>query len=148
VVALSPRNSHSFLSQDVADTALGDRHLELGFEEIGQFLLREGQVLPLLLPQPSSTLRSHLVSMPASVINERLPGSVLSLPKGRASLVVATAEIRKRPPAEGKAQFLAEGLKVLSLVEAQEELLLPQSSFDLTGGVSLHGIPPEAEIAP
>jgi len=143
MVALSPRGSHSFLSQDVADAALGDGHLELSFEEIGQFLLGEGQVLSLLLPQPGSPLKSHLVRVSVAVINERLPDGVLSLPKGRASLAIATAELGKVVSTEGKAQFLAKGLKVLSLVETLEKLFLGQSSLDLTGGIALHGIPPE-----
>jgi hypothetical protein len=91
---LSPGNSHPFLSQDVADAALGDGLLELVFKEISQFLLREGQVLPLLLPQPSSTLRSRLVCMPPSVVNECFPA--------RPSLAIATAEVRERSSAEGE----------------------------------------------
>jgi hypothetical protein len=118
---------------------LGDGDLELVFEEIGQFLLGEGQVLSFLLPQPGPTLRSHLVRVTVAVVNERLPG--------RASLMVATAELRKVVSTEGKAQFLAKSLKVLPLVETLEELFLSQSSLDLPGGVALHGVPPEAEIA-
>jgi hypothetical protein len=74
------------------------------------------------------------------VVNERLPG--------RTSLAVATAKLGKIVSAERKAQFLAEVLKVLSPIKALEKLLLDQSSFDLTGGVALHEVPPEAEIAP
>jgi len=116
---LSSRGSHSFLSQYVADAALGDGDLELGFEEIDRVMLSQGRALSLLLPQPGATLRSHFVRVTVAMVNERLPGGVLSLPKGRASLAVARAEVRKRPAAEQKAQFLAKGLKVLSLVEAQ-----------------------------
>jgi hypothetical protein len=72
------------------------------------------------------------------VVNECLPG--------RAPLTVATAELGKVVSTEGKTQFLAEGLKVLSLLETLEELLLGQSSFDLTGGVAFHRVPPETEI--
>ena len=116
---LSSSGGHSFLSQYVADPALGDGDLELVFEAIGKFLLGESRVLSLLLPQPGPTLRSHFVRVTVAMVNERLPGGVLCLPKGRASLAVATAEVRKRPPAEEEAQFLAKGLEVLSLVEAQ-----------------------------
>ena len=116
---MSSRGSHSFLSQYVADVALGDGDLELGFEEIDQVMLSQGRALSLLLPQPGPTLRSHFVRVTVAMVNERLPGGVLCLPKGRASLAVATAEVRKRPPAEEEAQFLAKGLEVLSLVEAQ-----------------------------
>jgi hypothetical protein len=140
VVALSPRASHSFLSQDVADAALGDGDLELVFKEISQFLLSDGWVLSFLLPQPGPTLRSYLVWVSVAVINKRLPG--------RASLPIATAELGKVVSTEGKARFLAKGLKVLPLVETLEELFLGQSSLDLTDGIALHGIPPEAGIAP
>jgi hypothetical protein len=139
-VALSPGDGHPLLSQYVADAALGDGLLELVSEEDSQLLLGEGRVLSFLLPQPGPTLRSHLVRVTVAVVNERLPG--------RASLAVATAELGKVVSTERKAQFLAESLKVLSPGEALEELLLGLSSFDLTGGVALHGIPPEAEIAP
>jgi hypothetical protein len=47
---LPSRDGHSLLSQYVADAALGDGLLELGFEEGSQFLLGEGQVLSFLLP--------------------------------------------------------------------------------------------------
>jgi len=134
VVALSPRSSHSLLSQYVADTALGDGFLELVFKEGSQFLLSEGRVLSFLLPQPAPPLKSHLERVTMPVVNERFPGG--------ASLAMATPEVRKRPPAKGKAQLLTEVLEVLSLVEALENLLLGQSSLDLTGGVALHGIPP------
>jgi len=139
VVALSPRNSHALLPQDVADTALGDGLLELVFKEGSQFLLGEGRVLSLLLPQPDLSLRCHFVRVTMPVINERFPEG--------ASLAIATAEVRKRPPAEGKAQLLAEVLELLSPVEAVEDLLLGQSSSNLTGSVALHEIPPETEIA-
>jgi hypothetical protein len=49
-VTLPSRDGHSLLSQYVADAALGDGLLELGFEEGSQFLLGEGQVLSFLLP--------------------------------------------------------------------------------------------------
>jgi hypothetical protein len=120
--------------------ALRDGHLELDGEEPGQFLLSESRVPSFLLSQPGPTLRRGLVRMTVAVVNEGLPA--------RASLAVAAAELRQVVPAEGKAQFLAEGVKVLPLVEAQEKLLLGQSSFDLTGGVALHGIPPVAEMVP
>jgi len=108
--------------------------LELGFEEGSQFLLGEGQVLSFLLPQPGPTLRSHLVRVTVAMVNERFPG--------RTSPSVATAKVRKRPPTEGKTQFLAEVLEILSLVEALEKLFLGQCSSDLPGGVALHEIPP------
>jgi hypothetical protein len=94
VVALSPGNSHSFLSQDVAYAALGDGFLELAFKEIGQFLLREGRVLSFLLPQPDPTLRSHLVRVAVAMVNECFPA--------RPSLAIATAEVRERSSAEGE----------------------------------------------
>jgi len=131
---LSSRDGHSLLSQYVADAALGDGLLELGFEEGSQFLLGEGQVLSFLLPQPGPTLRSHLVGVTVAMVNERLPG--------RPSLAVATAKLGKVVSTEGKVQFLAEVLKVLSPVEALKKLLLGQSSLDLTGCVVLHGVPP------
>jgi len=137
---LSSGDGHPLLSQYVADAALGDGDLELVFEEIDQFLLGEGRVLSFLLPQPDPTLMSHLVRVTVPVVNEYLPGG--------ASLAIATAKLGKVVSTERKAQLLAEGLKVPSLVEALEELLLGQNSFDLTGGVALHGVPPEAEIAP
>ncbi len=114
--------------------------MEFVFEESGQFLLGEGQALSFLLPQPGPTVGSHLVRVTMAMINECLPG--------RAALTIATTELRKVVLAEGKTQFLAESLKVLPPVEALEELLLGQSSFDLTGSVVFHGISPEAEIIP
>jgi hypothetical protein len=113
---------------------LGDGHLELDFEEIGQFLLGEGRVLSFLLPQPGPTLRNDLVRVAMAMVNERLPG--------RTSLTIATAQLRKVVPAEGKVQFLTEVLKVLSLVKALEKLLLGQSPLDLTGSVAFHGVSP------
>jgi len=134
VVALSTGNSHSFLSQYVADAALGNRDLKLDLEEIGQFLLGEGWILSFLLPQPSPTLRGCLVRVTMAVVNQGLPG--------RACLAVATPELGKVVPAERKAQFPTEGLKVFPLVKALEELFLGQSSLDLMGGVAFHRIPP------
>jgi hypothetical protein len=114
--------------------ALGEGRLEFGFEESGQLRLREAWGLAFPLPQPGPTLGRRPVSVTLAVVNEGLPR--------RATLLVALAEVRHRPPAEGKTQFLAQGLKFLTLVEAQEELLLGQSSFDLTGGIAFHGVPP------
>jgi len=126
---------------------LGNGDLKLGLEEIGQFLLGEGWILSFLLPQPGPTLRGCLVRMTMAVVNQGLPGGALSLSKGRACLAVATPELGKVVPAERKAQFPTEGLKVFPLVKALEELFLGQSSLDLMGGVAFHGIPPRAEIA-
>jgi hypothetical protein len=134
MVVLSPRDRHPCHSEHVADLALGDALLELGLVESGQFLLGEGQVLSLPLPQPSPPLRSGLVEVTVAMVNERLPG--------RASLAITAAELRAVVPAEGQAQFLAEGCPVLSLVEALQKLLLGQSSFDLTDGVVFHWFPP------
>jgi hypothetical protein len=132
--ALSPRDSHPFRSEHVADLALGDGLLKLGLVESGQFLLGEGQVLSLPLPQPGPPLRSGLVEVTVTMVNDRLPG--------KASLAITAAELREVVPAEGKAQFLAEGFEALSLVEALQKLLLGQSSFDLTDGVVFHWLPP------
>jgi len=137
---LSPRDGRPFRPQDVADVALRDGRLECGSEESGQFLLSEGWVLAFSPSQPDPTLRVRLIRVTVAVVNEGLPG--------RASLTVATAKLGEIVPAEGKAQFLAEDLKVFSLIEAQEESLLRQSSFDLPGRVALHGVPPEAEDSP
>jgi hypothetical protein len=134
MVVLPPRDSHPFRSQHVADLALGDGLLKLGLVESGQFLLGEGQVLSLPLPQPGPPLRGGLVEVTVAMVNERLPG--------RASLTITAAELGEVVPAEEKAQFLAEGCEVLSLVETLQELLLGQSSFDLTDGVVFHWLPP------
>jgi len=139
-VVLSSRDGHSLLSQYVADAALGDGLLELGFEEGSQFPLSEGQVLSFLLLQPGPSLSGHLVRVTVAVVNERFPGGT--------SLAVATTKLGKIVSAQRKAQFLAEVLKALSSIKALEKLLLGQSSFDLTGGVALHKVPPEAEMAP
>lgn len=52
------------------------------------------------------------------------------------------AELGNVVPTEGKAQFLAQGLKVLSLVEALKKSLPSQGAIDLADSVSFHGIPP------
>jgi hypothetical protein len=53
MVMLSPRESHPFFPQDVADTAWGDGDLELDFEAFGQFRLSESRALAFLGPQPA-----------------------------------------------------------------------------------------------
>jgi len=153
---LSPRDGHPFRSKYVADLALGDGLLELVFEKGSEFLLSESRVLSFPFPQPGPTLGGRLVRVAVAMVNERLPGGALSLvlsyaeglSKGRASLTVTAAELRKVVPAEGEVQFLAEALKVLSLVEALEQLLLGQGLLDLTSGVAFHGVPPCTKITP
>jgi hypothetical protein len=113
---------------------LGDGDLELLFEEGGQLLLSEGRVLPLLLPQPDSTLRGDFVGMAMAVVDEGLPGG--------ASLTITATELGQVLPAEGEPQFLTQSVKVLPLVEAEQKLLLSQSALDLTDGVPFHGISP------
>jgi hypothetical protein len=113
---------------------LGEGFLKLLRKKSGQFLLSEGGVLSLPLAQPRLTLWSDLVGVTVPMVNEGLPG--------RASLTVATAEGGQVVSTEGQAQFLAESLKILSLVEVPEQLLLGQRSIDLTGGIALHGVPP------
>jgi hypothetical protein len=134
MVVLSPRERHPFHSEHVADLALGDGLLKLGLVESNQCLLGEGRVLSLPLPQPGPPLRSGLVGVTVTMVNERLPG--------RAPLAITAAELRAVVPAESQAQFLAEGGEVLSPVEALQELLLGQSSFDLTDSVVFHRLPP------
>jgi hypothetical protein len=68
------------------------------------------------------------------MVDERLPGGT--------ALAVATAEVGQRAALEGQAQSLAEPLKLLSLVQSLEKLLLGQGSIDLADGVSLHRISP------
>jgi hypothetical protein len=68
--------------------------MELSFEEMSQFLLGEGRVLALALPQPGPTFRRHLVRVTMAMINERLPG--------RTSLAIAMAELGQIVPAEGQ----------------------------------------------
>jgi hypothetical protein len=70
--------------------ALRDGHLELLFEELGQYLLCEGRVLSLLLPQPSSPLSRRFVRMTVAMVDECFPG--------RPSLAIATAQLGKVVP--------------------------------------------------
>jgi len=113
---------------------LGDGLVELNFEEGGQLLLSEGRVLSLALPQPGPTLRRHFVRVAVAVVNERFPA--------RPSPPIATAELGQIVPAEEQAQLLTQGIEVLSLIQALQELLLGQSSFDLTRAVAFHSVPP------
>jgi hypothetical protein len=115
---------------------LGDGLVELGFEESDQFLLGEGQALSFALPQPDPTLRRHFVRVAVAVVDERFPG--------RAALAIVTAELGQIVPAEGQVQLLAQRVEVLSLIQSQQELLLGPGSFDLTGGVAFHRIPPRS----
>jgi len=112
---------------------LGDRLLKLGGVEIGQFLLSEGQVLAFTLPQPGTMSRAGLGRMSMSMVYQSFPG--------RSSLTVATAECGEVILAEMETQFLTDGCKGFSLVKPLQKLLLGLGSFDLPGGVMLHGLP-------
>lgn len=113
---MSSGDRHAFLAQDVADLALGDRYVELLFEQFGQFLLGQGRVLVLLVPQPSPPLWRPLGSVTMTMINQRFPA--------RSSLPVAAAQFGHIVPTVRKLQFFTEHLKILSLLESLEKLLL------------------------
>jgi hypothetical protein len=113
---LSSGDRHSFLAQNVADLPLGERYFELLFEQSGQFLLGQGRVLVLLVPQPGSPLWRPLGSVTMTMIYQRFPA--------RSSLTIVTAQFRHIVPTVRKLQFFTEHLKVLSLVESLEKLLL------------------------
>jgi len=49
MVALSSRNGHPLLAQDIAHSALRNGHLELRFVQLDQFLLDESGVRYFLL---------------------------------------------------------------------------------------------------
>jgi hypothetical protein len=68
------------------------------------------------------------------MVNQCFPGS--------SSLAIETAQFGHIVPAVGQAQFFTESIKVFSLFEALEKLLLGQGSFDLSGCVPFHRIPP------
>jgi hypothetical protein len=68
------------------------------------------------------------------MVNQCFPGS--------SSLAIATAQFGHIVPAVGEAQFFTERVKVLSLIEALEKLLLSQRTFDLSRGVAFHKVPP------
>jgi hypothetical protein len=68
------------------------------------------------------------------MVNQCFPGSP--------SLAIATTQFRHIVPAVGEAQFFTESVKVLSSIETLEKLLLSQRTFDLSGGVAFHRIPP------
>jgi hypothetical protein len=113
---------------------LRDGHLKLGFEHVDQLLLDESGVCALLLSQPGPSLRRPLGGVTVTMVNECFPRSP--------SLVIATTQFWHIVPAVEEAQFFTESVKVLSLIETLEKLLLSQSTFDLSGGVAFHTIPP------
>jgi hypothetical protein len=95
---------------------LGERHLKLGLEALGQFLLGEDRVLLLLVPQPNPSLRCHLVHVTVTMVDERFPG--------RTSLTIALAQLGQVISAETKAQVPAELFKVFSSLQAIEQSFL------------------------
>jgi hypothetical protein len=95
---------------------LGERHLKLGLEALGQFLLGEDRVLLLLVPQPNPSLRCHLVHVTVTMVDERFPGST--------SLTIALAQLGKVISTEKKAQVPAELFKVFSSLQAIEQSFL------------------------
>jgi hypothetical protein len=113
---------------------LRDAHLKLGFEHVDQLLLDERRVCALLLSQPSPSLRRALGDVTVTMVNECFPRS--------SSLAIATTQFRYIVPAVGEAQFFTESVEVLSLIETLEKFLLSQSTFDLSGSVAFHRIPP------
>jgi hypothetical protein len=70
------------------------------------------------------------------MVNQCFPGS--------SSLAIATAQFGHIVPAVGEAQFFTESIKVFSLIEALEKLLLGQGPFDLSGCVTFHAVPPRS----
>ena len=87
-----------------------------------------------MLSQPSPSLWRSLGSVTVTMVNQCFPRSP--------ALAISTTQFRHIVPAVGEAQFFTERVKVLSLIETLEQLLLSQSTFDLSGGVAFHRIPP------
>ena len=116
MVALSSGDRHPFLAQDIADLALRDGHFELRFEQLGQFLLGQGGVLLLL------ALAARPVALASPWKRDRDDGQ--SGFPGSSSLAIATAQFGHIVPAVRKPQFFTEHLKVFSLLESLEKLLL------------------------
>ena len=116
MVALSAGDRRPFLAQEITDLSLRDGHFELSLKHLGQFLLGQGWVLPLLVPQPGSSLWRPLGSVAMTMVNQGFPGS--------SSLSVAAAQFGHIVPAVRKPQFFTELPKVLSLLKSLEKLLL------------------------